>query len=513
MCQTDRGEPVVSEQQATSRAEPRYMFGPLERPGVLLGLRGSQVAILALSLTLAIGVMNWVDPPGNVGIAAAIALAAAVTCFVPVAGRTVEEWTPVALRYAWQRGRGRHRWGSATPGLGHDSAGEATADLPECLAGLQILAAPVPAGGEIGVLWDRRADTYTALLALSGGAFTLLGTGEKHRRLAAWEDVLRGFGGEASPVHRIQWLERTAPDDGDALGRDLRQRRVVPIDSPIFRSYLEVLDGAGPASTQHEALLAVQITPRRAGRSMRQPGRSKSEAACAVLVDQVRRVDARLSSAGLRVLQGGLSPRMVARALRVAVEPQARTAMARRALHHPDAAGAAPASAWPLSTEANWRTFRTDAAVHATYWIAEWPRTDVGPDFLGPLLLATNVTRTVSVTMEPVDAAQAIRDVEHARTSEHAEGQLRDAKGFLTSHRRSREQQNLERRAAELQEGYADFRFAGYVTVTAATDEELEEACAEVRLAAQQSNLEIRRLAGEQDLAFTYTLPLGRGLR
>jgi len=151
--------------------------------------------------------------------------------------------------------------------------------------------------------------------------------------------------------------------------------------------------------------------------------------------------------------------------------------------------------------------------VHATYWIAEWPRTDVGPDFLGPLLLATNVTRTVSVTMEPVDVGKAIRDVEHARTSEHAEGQLRDAKGFLTSHRRSREQHNLERRAAELQEGYADFRFAGYVTVTAASDEELEEACAEVRLAAQQSNLEIRRLAGEQDLAFTYTLPLGGGLR
>jgi hypothetical protein len=71
----------------------------------------------------------------------------------------------------------------------------------------------------------------------------------------------------------------------------------------------------------------------------------------------------------------------------------------------------------------------------------------------------------------------------------------------------------LTKRCCRLQEGYADFRFAGYVTVTAATADELEEACAEVRLAAQQSNLEIRRLAGEQDLAFTYTLPLGRGLR
>ena len=27
-----------------------------------------------------------------------------------------------------------------------------------------------------------------------------------------------------------------------------------------------------------------------------------------------------------------------------------------------------------------------DGTWHATYWVAEWPRTDVGPDFLGPLL-------------------------------------------------------------------------------------------------------------------------------
>ena len=63
-----------------------------------------------------------------------------------------------------------------------------------------------------------------------------------------------------------------------------------------------------------------------------------------------------------------------------------------------------------------------------------------------------------------------------------------------------------------MQEGYADFRFSGYVTVSAAAEDELDAACAEVHHAAQQSGLELRRMAGEQDVAFTYGLPLGRGL-
>ena len=34
------------------------------------------------------------------------------------------------------------------------------------------------------------------------------------------------------------------------------------------------------------------------------------------------------------------------------------------------------AAAWPVATEASWSTYRSDSAVHATYWIASWPRTD-----------------------------------------------------------------------------------------------------------------------------------------
>lgn len=493
-------------------SEPRYIFGPLEHRALLMGLRGQQVAVFAATLAGVLAALWAIPAPGNVAAAFALASAAAGVCFVPVAGRTVEQWTPVVLRWAWQRATGRHRFQSRTPGRGHASDATLTADLPDHLAGLEILAAPVPTGEHLGVVYDRRADTYTGVLTVAGQAFALLESSEKQRLLAGWDDVLRGLGGEASPVARLQWLERTAPDDGDALGRDLRERVAVGLDDASVRSYLEVLDDAGPVSTTHEVFLAMSISPRRAGRAMRQPGKTKHEAACALLPAQLHLLAQRLIRADLHVINGGLTPRMLAKALRLGVDPAARTGMARRALHDPDGAGTDPANAWPLATETTWRAHRTDSGWHATFWIAEWPRSPTGPDFLAPLLLFTSATRTVSVTMEPIGSGQAIREVEHARTTELAEQQLRESRGFLTSYRKAREHDNVNRRAAELQEGYADFRFTGHVTVTAATPEELDAACAEVCHAAQQSGLELRRLVGEQDTAFAASLPLGRGL-
>ena len=69
------------------------------------------------------------------------------------------------------------------------------------------------------------------------------------------------------------------------------------------------------------------------------------------------------------------------------------------------------------------------------------------------------------------------------------------------------------RREQELADGHASIRFAGYVTVSARDEAHLERSFVEVAHAAQQSRLELQRLYGEQDAAFTYTLPLCRGLR
>ena len=201
-----------------------------------------------------------------------------------------------------------------------------------------------------------------------------------------------------------------------------------------------------------------------------------------------------------------------ARALRTGFEPHARRGLARRAAAAGDAPGTDPANAWPLAAETSWGAYRVADVWHATYWVTHWPRTPVGADFLAPLLLGTTAMRTVSLTMEPISPLRAHREVEQQAVKGMADDDLRSRAGFRSSARRLRERQSVERRERELADGHADYRLAGYVTVTAPSLDELEVACGEVEQAAQQSFLELRRMYGEQDSGFTYTLPLGRGL-
>jgi hypothetical protein len=100
-----------------------------------------------------------------------------------------------------------------------------------------------------------------------------------------------------------------------------------------------------------------------------------------------------------------------------------------------------------------------------------------------------------------------------ARTADLADEELRRRAGFVPTARRQREAEGVNRREAELADGHAEYRFSGYVTVTGANRTALETACAEMEQAARAAHLELRRLYGRQAEAFTWTLPLGRGLR
>jgi hypothetical protein len=93
-----------------------------------------------------------------------------------------------------------------------------------------------------------------------------------------------------------------------------------------------------------------------------------------------------------------------------------------------------------------------------------------------------------------------------------ADEQLRRRAGFLTSARRRREAEGVLQREGELADGHGEYRFSGYVTVTAGDPEELAAACAEVEQSAHQAHLDLRRLYGQQAEGFTWTLPLARGL-
>lgn len=490
--------------------QARFRFGPLERRGLLLGLRGAQLGVLLGGVVVALSVVHSAPPEVAVFLAGGILVLTVIVGFIPFGGRTPEQWSPVAATYLYRRFQKEHHFVSSAPLTGHTRTAGPDADLPTALKGVSILAAPV-VGGDLGVLKDALTGAYSSVLSVRGRSFALLDNDAKQRLLGQWADVLSGLAREGSPVRRIQWVERTVPDPGDGIGQYLRDAIALPHTSAAVRSYLQLVEDAGPATQHHEVFVVIQIDQARARRMIKQSG-GGDQGACAVLARETFALAQRLQGAELDVV-GMLTPRLLAQTMRVSFDPASRTAIAIRNITDRTNAGLDADQAWPMAADTTWTHFRTDSSYHVTYWIAEWPRTDVGPDFMAPLLMQAWVNRTVSVTMEPVPPLKAQREVEYARTSDVAEATLRQKHGFLTTMRRQREQESVMRREQELADGHADIRFSGYITVSGANPEELEIACSEMEQLAGQSRLVLRRLYGEQDLGFTFTLPLARGLR
>jgi hypothetical protein len=167
-----------------------------------------------------------------------------------------------------------------------------------------------------------------------------------------------------------------------------------------------------------------------------------------------------------------------------------------------------------MAAEAEWSRYRTDGDLHAVYWIAEWPAVPVEAAWCYPLLSLSGVRRTVSVTAVPIPPSRSMRDIRGQRVTKRADEAQRRRLGQIETAQDDEEQTALERREQELVHGHTEYRFTGWATVTAATADELDAACALVEQSAVRSALIIRRVYGVVDQAFTVAaLPLNEGVR
>jgi len=507
-----------------SEATPtRYRFGPLERRGLVAGWRGGQIGAVAIALVIGVGVLRATASAVGVVLAlAALAVGVGIATW-PISGRTAEEWVPDALRHAAARvHRSRDRAG---PFVG--------VHLVEVNPSAEGSGRGGPGLGSVGILHDRSRRTFTTVFRASDPGFVLLGEEDKARRVSAWSGVLASLARDGSAVHRVQWVERVVPSYRPPLApgpdSEAHGARHDGASSDAARhasarvSYDALLGAEASAPLRHEVLLAVSVHAGRAARAVKAVGGGDA-GACTVLLREAAALRRRLTDASIDV-GAVLAPDELGAVLRGAYDgsavpdrrsgPRAGPRSGLDALAPDGAEHRRPSERtwpWPMGVTAEWSRLRADGTWHATYWVAEWPRTDTGPDFLGPLLLPSEVRRTMSVVMEPLGPIAAARKVEQGRTADIADAELRRRGGFLATARRRREEEILVRREVELADGHAQYRFSGYVTVSAPDPDELEEACGRVEQAAGQAGLELRRCYGDQGNAFLCTLPLGRGL-
>jgi hypothetical protein len=122
---------------------------------------------------------------------------------------------------------------------------------------------------------------------------------------------------------------------------------------------------------------------------------------------------------------------------------------------------------------------------------------------------------TIAVVMEPIPAVRAMRDASKRRVSDRVSAETRrKAQQITTSEQVDREEQS-DRGEREVTSGYSSWRYEAYVSASVPVGDEdaLDDAVDQVESACTRSHLLPRRMYGQQERAFTYTLPLARGLR
>jgi len=491
--------------------ERTYRFAPLDRTGVLLGLSGGQCALVGLGILIGGGLLRAGTNPAVSLVPLVVGVVLALGAWD---GRRIHEVLPLLGRHRMVQLSGRAAWRAPLPLLsGWDADRAKQPALPPFLAGLELFDAGrvawAPTVDGVGVVHDRRERTLSATLSVRGGEFSLVERSEQDRILAGWGDVLGGFCTERGTLSRVRVTEWAAPS---GIGEHERfvADHAQPENAAARASYDALLAQAGPTAVTHEVLVTVTVDLRKVrGRSGEQP----EDIGTDTLLEELRLLAGRLEASGL--LPGApLSVALTATALRQRLDPSVvRSGARRRATTLAEAAGlVAPWNAGPLATETAWDHLTADGSMHRTYWIAEWPRLDVAPNWLEPMLLHAGGIRTFALHYEPVAPSRSQRRIDRDSTRLAADEEQRNRSGFRIGAHLRRAQSAVLEREAELVGGFSELEYAGFVTVSASDRDTLDRSCAEYEQVAAQAGLELRPLDGRHDLAVVCSLPLGRGL-
>ncbi|MEU5799998.1 SCO6880 family protein [Streptomyces sp. NPDC047804] len=483
-----------------SAAPITVKFPHRSRRGILLGLSLPQLSLASCMLAL---LLMTVISTGLLGAVALAPLWAASGALIAIRrhGRSLIDWAPIVTRYAHRRRTGQTLW-LARPVTRPRQDG--VLHLPGAAASLKVVTPGDSANGAAAV-HDPHRQTLTAIARVTSRAFALLDPATQNHNVNSWGRALAGIA-RTGHIATVQVLERTVPDSGDTLTRHWTQngRPETPVAGQI---YSELVSSAGPAAAPHETYLAISLDLKAAKRLIAQAG-GGLPGAFTVMEQTTASLAQAARNAGLMVT-GWLSAREIAAAIRTAYDPKALAAL--QQWSETGRAEAEPAAAGPVVQFEEYDRLATDSARHATYWVENWPRTEMGVGFLHGIMFTAGVRRSLSLIYAPQGLESALRDVQRRKAAIIADANERARRGQVDSEEDSVEYADVKTRERQLIAGHADVALTGLVTVTAETDALLDAACAQIETAAVTAGVDLRRLNYQQPDAFTVAaLPLAR---
>jgi hypothetical protein len=484
---------TVSDPDATA-AFPRR-----PRPGIVMGLRAGQVALMGSAIVLAI---IGLFAGGLVGPVRGLTVGSAATCVLlalaHVDGRPGYLWIVHRAHHglrAAHRDTVVHR---PVTVRGHRARpAERIRQRAGMLPG-RTAAITVYEVDQVAYLHHPHQGTVTAVVEVTSPEFLLQDPAERNARVAGWGRVLAAAS-RTGAVRQVHLLERAIPDDGTELAAYTDTHLSAdPHHAHLTQAYRELTGALRGGADRHQAFLALTVDARLA----RTPARERGPALAKTWQQEYAVIRRLLPAAGLdgaRVLGEGA----LAHVVRTGFAPSS-------ALRLPADVDRTLAESGPVGGVEEWDHLRCDDAFHAVLWVAEWPRAHVAADVLWPLLFPAGVQRTLSLIYKPFTRAQS----ESAIRAKHSEiiqsSWLKDKLGRVETLADAKELDDVLARESELLAGHAEVGLVGMVTVSAASLEELDASVALVHAAATQASMDLRRVYGQQLQAFTAgALPLG----
>jgi hypothetical protein len=459
---------------------------------MFVSLRPAQVITLAVSATLAVGLLRVAPTRQRVIVAVVVIVSGLCLALIRVTGRSLVEWVPEIGSFynAGLTGNRRVFYRAARGGM--------MSKAPRLFGEVRFLEVSYR-DRTFGGCYDPSDRSLSAVIPIEGEPFALMDEDDRDQMSTQWSALLSALSADRS-VFRLKWIHQTTPDVGANYRRSVVNTFFDKPSTELVdaqHSYLSLCE-----QLQQDALRSDQylVISTQISRPLMAKSRGESERGMPSRFDdfakQVVLLERRLAEMGFR------SDGVLAK-YGIEQMTQRRFDASHDLIHR--------STPWPAALEEHWESIRTDGLWHATYWIAEWPKSEVPSGFLLPLLLDQSVRRTVTLCMSPLPATRAIRSAEQRRTSSVADADLRKRYGFALSSRVRSQHEAVIRREEELASGHVGFEFSGYVSVSASSLEDLARACEHIEQNCALAHLELRRLFGMQREALIYGLANARG--
>ncbi|WP_336314061.1 SCO6880 family protein [Iamia majanohamensis] len=483
------------------RAERSYRLEPLDSSGIFLGLGLVQCSLLGGGIALSVAILTAGAPLPLAGVPVLVAAAAS---FSRIGGHATWEWVPLLTGWASARlRRGRH-WDAPLPLW---ASAETPAPMPPCLDGLDIVGIDWRPDVSLGAVRDRLRHTLTAVVPVSGPQFVVEPRGEQERLLAGWGDLLGQYAVERGVVSHLSWSDLAQPSGmGDHIAWLVSDERGIPNDTAAA-SYRELLDVGTDSAINHEAVVTITVNRERLSRHRALRG-GVDEQLRRALVTSVEALLRGLRSADLAAADP-LRPSGLQRLVRSRIDPVGARPRPRKGRLVERLALVRSSTAGPLALDCEWRHLRVDGAFHRTWWVGTWPRLAVPPAWLEPFLSGGGVTRSMTVYFQPVSTHQSRRRIERDLVKLESDAVTKEEKGRRIDARHRRATQALLDREEELVAGYPEMGYAGLVTVSARSVDDLDEHSEIIEQLARESGMDLRVLDARQDLGWAAALPLG----